>query len=1168
MNDRSRFRPAILAEAGVHAEWITKPLLARGFEVSRCGLEDVPDRLASNKFNVLLLGRFYTLRKTKQQEEDILERLGSAMRNFLEAGGGVFFVLPVGGVLPFDGLLGPYGVRILELGMTQTEDAVHRGEAMDPVCYGYSTDVKGVYARDVDGIWYPAALGHAMASRPVHTSGPEWDVILSGGPSSRTIADRVGGGNSVEEADDSLPQYASHVPLVCGREVGPGRLAVCGIPSGYNVDSPHTCSLARSFLLDGFEGKPSGMRQFLLNVVDWLAEPSRCSGQLGGATSDPDVLLPQVPRFPDDPPVLWTKREFPPDDPRPLRGLIGARTTYSIGSSTPDAYVERARAAGLDFIVFLEDFACLTPDKLESLKADCERLSTDAFLAVPGYTIADVADAHYFQYGYRIVCPKDDILSADRTMLSVRDPDAPQANTRNVRMDALQLSFLFSDLGAKVRRGRYLHGETPVLFLDHRACDSTALVTWQDGKIVDDARDRYRALEDRSMRVNPVVLTLMDRAEDVDRALADGWKNLIIEPYQTVPDKVLRKWMAPELEWWGMIDEERVRHPRFRFDNWQCGAPFQYVSNGPEVQAWTASVTSRDPGWRGPDTEIPPVGDLFRVDPLGFRLRIKAGSEAGLSEVLLFDGETVIRRWQPGGERAFELELDLMHHQQMHLGLEVRDVDGKRAICLDYPTLRLDWCEFYCADRNNPLAIGFEKDERGLAFGWAGTIYLTYNGMQWGGTSRYVSRWWYGGDALHPVPNDPVHDERLPTDGGVRASGAGLHVMIQMPQLDPPEIGLGLAPHQRLISPDVAIDDLVIDHGYDPAWPFFFGHERTGFGSFPSAPTRYVDCRRRAYVYRPKPYALSTLIYEYDLRWKRNPHLREPLRIGWLEPATEHVLHRADGSRLCLAGRDETACRTTWKHGESIVSWTNGRQPAVFFNDGPDLLLERDTEWPEGKLGPTEDQHGLLTFWLPVESLPGDGDTTRLRFAAMGGSYTLEDAEVGETAYRAMGLCGEPAYRVDVQAGKVLSTRLVLELDGAGEGAAFKLPRADLPAALPVQVHGLNENWTVALCDRAGRRWRPVGILEGTAHAVVDAAARDWDLFIGHPVTASDPDLVLNLVQTGDRQWLLEVHNPTGQEVTARVAASPFFPLLGWAGEACTLPAGGSKVLRPLFAAD
>ena len=47
----------------------------------------------------------------------------------------------------------------------------------------------------------------------------------------------------------------------------------------------------------------------------------------------------------------------------------------------------------------------------------------------------------------------------------------------------------------------------------------------------------------------------------------------------------------------------------------------------------------------------------------------------------------------------------------------------------------------------------------------------------------------------------------------------------------------------------------------------------------------------------------------------------------------------ADGSRLRLAGKDETACRTTWKHGETIVSWTNGRQPAVFFTIGDAVAI-------------------------------------------------------------------------------------------------------------------------------------------------------------------------------------------------------------------------------------
>lgn len=672
-------RPAILSEAGLHSDWLVRPMLDAGFTVSRCTMDEVPHKLASGQFNVLILGRYYTLRRTRGQEALVVERLWDAVREFMRAGGGVFFGFPVGDVIPFRSWLADYDVAIPVTGLDQTRDVLIEdpSSSLGGKVYGYTTDVAEPFADGVEGIWYPVKLGHAIAARPVQTLNDAWRVVLSGGPHSRTDRDHVSHGNAISAADADAPEYASHVPLASVRAVDDGRLCVCGIPSGYNIDSPHNCPPARSFLLEGFEGKPSGMQRFLLNVFAWLAAPSLESGALGGGASDADVRVPSAPRYPDDPPVRWAAREFPPDDPRPLRGLIGARSTYSTGSSSVADYVEQARAAGLDFLVFLEEFAHLTRGALDALKAECAALSTDRFFAVPGYTIDDVAGGHYFQYGDSIRYIETDLLSDDETMLMVRPPNHPLWKmSRNDRVDSLHERVVLTDHKCRIRRGRYHHHDCPVLFEDQRACDSIALVTWQDGSVVDDVRDAYGEIEKRSLRLTPVALTLLRCAGDIARALGDGWTNRIIEPYASIPDKVLRKWMSPELEWWGMIDEERVRGPRFRFDNWQTTWPAQYMTDGPEVLAWTASVTSRDPEWRAPDVEIPPVADLFRLDPIGFRLRIKTRSAVGLAEVRLLDGERILRCWRPGGARTFEQELDLMHHQQMRLLLDVRDVRG------------------------------------------------------------------------------------------------------------------------------------------------------------------------------------------------------------------------------------------------------------------------------------------------------------------------------------------------------------------------------------------------------------------------------------------------------------------------------------------------------------
>ncbi len=381
-------RPAILSEAGAHADWIARPFLDAGYALDTCTLAEVPARLATGQYNVLILGRWYTMRMTKQEEERLVTRVIEAVQQHLAAGGGVFFALPIGGVLAYDRLLGPYGAQILSLAVDQTEDVIIHDVDVNRKRFAYTRNIAPAVRDGVGGVWYPEMMGSAMATQVVYAPGPEWQPLLSAVEGSGVNDKHVGLGNTVAVADGSAPDFGGNVPIIVARSVGEGRLVVCGIPSGYHIDSPHNYPEARQFLIDGFDGKPSGLQRLLINIMGWLAAPSVQAGTLGGGVSGAHILEPNVPRYPADPPVVWANRTFPPDDPKPLRGLIGARTAYSVGAGAVADYVAQAKAAGLDFLVFLEDFKALDAAKLEALKADCEAHTSENFFAVPGHETA------------------------------------------------------------------------------------------------------------------------------------------------------------------------------------------------------------------------------------------------------------------------------------------------------------------------------------------------------------------------------------------------------------------------------------------------------------------------------------------------------------------------------------------------------------------------------------------------------------------------------------------------------------------------------------------------------------------------------------------------------------------------------------------------------------
>ena len=151
------------------------------------------------------------------------------------------------------------------------------------------------------------------------------------------------------------------------------------------------------------------MAKLFENTLRWLSEPSLKSGSLGGYVQDPQKLVcPNLRKKPDEYFSQFDSYQNPTPPGNVYRGLIGARTRYSTGQGTVEEYAKAAKDAGLDFVVFLEEFGKkggLTEAKYRQLEADCKRLSNDKLFLLPGFSFRNNIGNHQFAYGYDILWP-------------------------------------------------------------------------------------------------------------------------------------------------------------------------------------------------------------------------------------------------------------------------------------------------------------------------------------------------------------------------------------------------------------------------------------------------------------------------------------------------------------------------------------------------------------------------------------------------------------------------------------------------------------------------------------------------------------------------------------------------------------------------------------------
>lgn len=189
--------------------------------------------------------------------------------------------------------------------------------------------------------------------------------------------------------------------------------------------------------------------------------------------------------------------------------------------------------------------------------------------------------------------------------------------------------------------------------------------------------------------------------------------------------------------------------------------------------------------------------------------------------------------------------------------------------------------------------------------------------------------------------------------------------------------------------------------------------------------------------------------------------------------------------------------------------------------------------------------NSFFSMKLPAKLTPQKaGETLEFKMLYVGTParkpHPLKNNSFFEKFYRQFGLDGgKGGYTLDIRAGEIIGQRYILKVDGSKEKCFSAKINGKLVARLPIAIENMNEKWSAYLYDGTMDKIRPLGILENTVWATV--VVNGQQLFAGHPVIASNDELIIQVTQTGKNRWNVEVHNPTDKDISTDVRRNKYF---------------------------
>ena len=585
----------------------------------------------------------------------------SALIEYVRAGGGLVIVSALEQVMPHEAfrvqLMEDFGGEVLMATPVYPKDRVLAlGDRK--IKYAYTDHVFQPFNEGVENVVFHADnhLGIMLGIWGCRPS-KDWKEALAAGADVGAKRFRELGAPFYDSRAEKVEEMSGDYTIVAVREFGRGRVCWFGVSTHFftldTTKGGDAADIMRQVICDGVKGHPkSDTNRFIKNVFSWTAEKS--------ASLDV-VSIPKVQNLAD------YEASFD-NSYKCFKGVIGPRTTYSSGKSTVAEYVAKAKSLGLDFIAFLEEFECLTPENYEKLQKECESFTDSKFTAWAGYTIQKKDGNREYVFSDQPVYPGRKFLTPDgKRMVNETEPGGASP----------ELGLFYSIQGCKNNVGWYMFHESPYKATDSRVVQSMALYTRVNGRTAETALDVYEINSRNGQQLQPIGLELMDSVDYLG-------ENSFMSYFCAEGVLVMRKRM--------------LSHGLHSGYPGQGCYGCQGVTEGPIVEFKMNRGDHEDDGSR-----------LYSKRLYNWNFTLDVTSDKGVGKVVLVDGDTVVRRWNGNGEKKFSIKGTFTNERQHYYWICAHDVDGRSAVTRPVNSNTFLLRDIQCGDRENQMLYSNQK---------------------------------------------------------------------------------------------------------------------------------------------------------------------------------------------------------------------------------------------------------------------------------------------------------------------------------------------------------------------------------------------------------------------------------------------------------------------------